>query len=188
MEKVMVLPASELAPYLTDRGLIRGLDAEFQRLIGERHSYIPREAAEGDPSYKQIIPYVMLYRDGEVFLLRRLKKGSEARLRGLLTLGLGGHIDDPDAPGGDALRRGLERELSEEAEIFLPGEPELVGIINDDTNSVGSVHLGLFFTLRVADAAVKETDKLEGSWVPRASLPALAEQMETWSQIVLEAL
>jgi predicted NUDIX family phosphoesterase len=35
---------------------------------------------------------------------------------------------------------------------------------------------------------VRETDKLEGSWVPRASLPALAEQMETWSQIVLEAL
>jgi predicted NUDIX family phosphoesterase len=188
MEKVMVLPASELAPYLSGRGLIRGLDKEFQRLIGERHLYISREAAESDPSFKQIIPYVMLYRDSEVFLLRRLKKGNETRLRGLLTLGLGGHIDDTDEACGDALRRGLERELSEEAALLSPGEPELVGIINDDTNSVGSAHLGLFFKLRVADASVKETDKLEGSWVPRASLPALAEQMETWSQIALEAL
>jgi predicted NUDIX family phosphoesterase len=187
MEMVMVLPASELAPYLTDKGLIRGLDAAFLRLIAERHLFLPRPEAEQDPSHKQIIPYVTLRRGSEVFLLRRLKKGGETRLHGLLSIGAGGHIDANDA-GGDALREGLRRELEEELSIVDPGEPTLVGIINDDTNSVGSVHLGLFFTLEVADAAVRETEKLSGEWLPAESLPALAEQMESWSQIALEAL
>lgn len=187
MEMVMVLPASELSPYLTDKGLIRGLDAAFLRLIAERHLFLPRPEAEQDPSYKQIIPYVALRRGGEVFLLRRLKKGGEARLHGLLSIGAGGHIDETDA-GGDALREGLRRELDEELSLDNPGEPLLLGIINDDTNSVGSVHLGLFFTLEVTDAAVRETEKLSGEWVPVTELPALAEQMESWSQIALGAL
>jgi predicted NUDIX family phosphoesterase len=187
MEMVMVLPASELAPYLTDKGLIRGLDTAFLRIIAERHLFLPRPEAEQDPSYKQIIPYVTLRRGDEVFLLRRLRKGSEARLHGLLSIGAGGHIDEADS-GGDALRDGLRRELDEELSLNNPGEPELIGIINDDTNSVGSVHLGLFFTLEVTDASVRETEKLSGEWVPAKALPALAEQMESWSQIALTAI
>ncbi|MEG1686418.1 MAG: hypothetical protein RR276_00900, partial [Angelakisella sp.] len=60
------------------------------------HEFIPRPEAENDPTRKQIIPYVVLCRGSEVFATRRLNKGGEARLHGLLSLGIGGHIN-PEA-------------------------------------------------------------------------------------------
>lgn len=188
MEMVMVVPVDVLSPFLQSRGLIRGLNDTFLRLINENHLFIPRADAEGDPSYKQIIPYVTLCRGNEVFATRRLNKGGEARLHGLLSLGAGGHIDLIDDGEGDILHRGLERELNEELFLNSPEIPVLKGAINDDTNEVGSVHLGLFFTLNVKDAAVREIEKLAGEWIALSDLSSLAGDMESWSKIILPAL
>jgi len=188
MEMVMVVPTCELRPYLGQQGLNRGLDDALLQLIENRHLFLPRADVEEDPSYRQLIPYVTLCRPGEVFVMQRLKRGMEKRLHGLLSLGAGGHIDLADENGGDVLLRGLRRELHEELRIERPGALTPVGIIHDNSNAVGRVHLGLFFTLSAEDAAVRETEKLEGSWVARSRLPALEDRMENWSRIVLPAL
>ena len=189
MENILVVPTATLRPYLTDRGLIRGKEEELYAIIEKEHCFIPRPEAEQDPSYKQIIPYITLCRGDEVFCTRRTNKGGEARLHGRLSLGIGGHINTlDDMESGDVFRRGLQRELEEE--VFLTGGSALipVGVINDDTNEVGSVHLGFFFTMEVEDAAVRETEKLEGLWLKRCELAENMENMETWSQIACEAL
>ncbi|NLH01349.1 MAG: hypothetical protein GX488_05535, partial [Clostridiales bacterium] len=63
------------------------------------------------------------------------------------------------------------------------------GIINDDTTEVGSVHLGLFYTLEAdGEVTVRETEKLEGFWAKRSELDQLSGQMETWSQFVVPLL
>ena len=189
MEKILVVPTETLKPYLTEKGLIRGRERELYDIVERDHRFLPRPEAEEDPGFKQIIAYITLCRGNEVFCTRRLKKGGEARLHGLLSLGVGGHVNssDDDSRAG-VFDRGLRRELAEE--VCLTGAGELVprGVINDDTNAVGRVHLGFFFTLEVASAAVRETEKLEGLWVGRSQLPALREQLETWSQIVAAAL
>ena len=54
---------------------------------------------------------------------------------------------------------------------------------------MGRVHLGFLFRLEAEGAVpVRETEKLAGSFMPIAALPALREQMEGWSQIALEVL
>ena len=189
MENILVVPTEILRPYLTDRGLIQGKEEELYAIIEREHLFIPRPEAEKDPNYKQIIPYITLCRGNEVFCTRRTNKGGEARLHGRLSLGIGGHINSlDDMEAGDVFRRGLQRELEEE--VYLSGGSELipVGVINDDTNEVGSVHLGFFFTMEVQDASVRETDKLEGLWLERSQLSEHLNNMETWSQIACEAL
>ena len=67
---------------------------------------------------------------------------------------------------------------------------ELVGLLNDDSTDVGSVHLGAVY---VADAGgravdVRETDKLEGGFAGRDEVAAVVDRMETWSQLVFDAL
>lgn len=189
MEMIMAVPRRLLIPYLTrEKGLILGCERELYALIEKEHSFLPRDAAENDPAYKQIIPYITLCRGEEVFSTRRLSKGGEQRLHGKLSLGLGGHINalDDDSPG--IFRRGLYRELGEEAFYTPVGELVPRGVINDDTTEVGQVHLGFFFTLEVSDAAVRETEKLTGEWLKKAELPALAGQMESWSEIIIPAL
>jgi len=188
MERILVVPTEKILPYVGEKGLFTGHEEELYALIEAEHSFMPRPEAEQDPGHKQIIPYIILTRGDEVFATRRSSKGGESRLHGRIALGLGGHIntDDDDSPG--IFRRGLLRELSEEAEYTAVGELIPRGVINDDTTEVGKVHLGFLFTLEVSDAAVRETEKLEGLWILRRDLPSYVDRMEGWSEIAMEVL
>ena len=171
------------------KGLITGCGEELMAIIADKHEFLPRHEAEADPSYKQIIPYVTLRRGDEVFATRRLNKGGESRLHGLMSLGVGGHINPADDRRDEALMNGLRREVDEEVAVCRALSLTPRGVINDDTNEVGSVHLGFFFTLDVeGEVTVRETEKLSGEWLRLGELCSLKDQMETWSQLVLEAL
>ena len=190
-ESILVVKTGLLAGIISGKnGLIRGRDAEILDIVNEHHEFRPRPEMEEDPSYRQIIPYVVLTRGEEVFVLRRLKKGGEKRLHGLLSIGVGGHINPVDEAGrGEALMRGLRREVEEEVEVERELSLVPVGVINEETNEVGSVHLGFMFRMEVAgEVRVRETEKLEGLWVPKSELPALREQLEGWSKIAMEAI
>ena len=188
MERILVVPTEKVLPFVGEKGLFTGHEEELYRLVEAEHSFMPRPEAEQDPTHKQIIPYIILTRGDEVFATRRSSKGGEARLHGLIALGLGGHIntDDDDSPG--IFRRGLLRELGEEAVYTAVGELQPRGVINDDSTEVGKVHLGFLFTLEVSDAAIRETEKLEGLWIKRTDLPSYVGRMEGWSEIALEIL
>ena len=190
MENVLTVRRELVADYLPENGVTTAHSGELVDIILSNHEFLPRPSAEADPTHKQVIPYVVLTRGDEVFVTRRLKKGGETRLHGLLSVGVGGHISrEADGDGPDVLRRGMERELAEEVSIEKTGALTPRGIINDDTQEVGSVHLGLLFTLEVEGAVtVNETEKLEGRFLHRSELPALKDQMESWSQFAVEAL
>ena len=145
-----------------------------------------RATAETDRSLKQIIPYLLL-RDGDsIFLMKRTRAGGDARLHDHYTIGVGGHMN----PGDGDILGGLAREWREEIEAdFLP-EFEFVGLLNDDTVDVGVHHLGVVY---LADASgrpvtVRETHKLTGSFEPMEAAMAVYDRMETWSQLVLDAI
>ena len=188
MENVLVIKTELLSDILGKNGLITGSEDRVMALIRSHGEFIPRPEAENDPSYRQIIPYVAIVRADEVFATTRLNKGGEARLHGLMSLGVGGHMNEIDREG-DWLMHCLRREVDEEVFLDDFGTLTLRGLINDASNEVGSVHLGFFFTLTTkGEVAVKETEKLTGGFVKIAELPALRERMESWSQIVIDEL
>lgn len=189
-ESILVVRREYLAPYLTeDFGLITEGVEEIVRVIEAHHEFRPRPEMETDPAYKQIIPYVLVTRGAEAFVMQRLKRGGEQRLHGLLSLGVGGHIDPVDEAGGSALMAGLRREVDEEVAVERAASLTPLGVINNDRDEVGRVHLGFLFRLEAEGAVtVRETEKLSGSFMPIAALPALRDTMEGWSQIALEVL
>ena len=189
-ESILVVRREYLAPYLTeDFGLITEGVEEIVRVIEAHHEFRPRPEMETDPAYKQIIPYVLVTRGAEAFVMQRLKKGGEQRLHGLLSLGVGGHINPVDEAGGSALTAGLRREVDEEVALERAVSLTPLGVINNDHDEVGRVHLGFLFRLEAEGAVtVRETEKLSGSFMPIAALPALRDKMEGWSQIALEVL
>ena len=186
IEQVMVVERERLASFLVERGLVRERLDEALDVILDGHFFLDRPTAEVSPQYKQIIPYVVIRHDQSYFLLKRTTKQTEARLHHKLSLGIGGHIN-PDTP---ELLAGLHKELEEEVNVAGDYDLSFVGILNDDTTEVGSVHLGAVYVLDAHDAnvTVRETDKMTGRWAPLAELPALREQMESWSQIVYDSL
>ncbi|MGZ5493860.1 MAG: NUDIX domain-containing protein [Thermoanaerobaculia bacterium] len=185
-EQVMVVERSDLARYLEKHEFDLILDDldDILDVVSVKHFFIDRATAEKSPQYKQIIPYVVIRHGDSYFLLQRTSKQTESRLHHKLSLGIGGHIN-PDSP---TLLGGLQKELEEEVGVNGDYEISFVGIINDDTTDVGRVHLGAVYVLDAVtpDVAIRETDKMTGSWTPRADLAPLRERMETWSQLVYD--
>ena len=189
MENVLVIKTASLGDIVAENGLLTGREDDVMALIASEGFFLARPVAEESPEFKQIIPYVAVVRGDEVFATRRLNKGGESRLHGLMSLGVGGHINEVDRDHGAWLMNCLRREIEEEIDIADFGTLTLRGLINDNANAVGSVHLGFFFTLTTAgDVFVRETEKLEGGFVPIASLPGRTAGMETWSQIITPEL
>lgn len=185
-EQVMVVERERLAPYLVERGLVRERLDEILDVITGAHFFLDRPTAEVSPQYKQIIPYVAIRHGEQWFLLQRTQKQTEARLHLKLSIGVGGHIN-PDTPD---LLDGLHKELEEEVHVAGDYDLTFAGILNDDTTEVGTVHLGAVFVLETHDAnvTVRETEKMTGRWADRAELERVYESLETWSQIVYDAL
>ncbi len=149
--------------------------------------YISRGLAEKDPSFKQMIPYGVIQNEDSFLLFLRTKKQTEKRLHNLYSLGIGGHINQIEKEtASDPVIAGLNREIDEE--IYLPKiqSVQFGGIINDNTNEVGSVHLGLLFFIRLENKSfeIREKEMMSGEWVLKKDLQSNIAQMETWSQIV----
>jgi predicted NUDIX family phosphoesterase len=129
-------------------------------------------------------------REDRVFLFRRSSRGGEARLHHKLSVGVGGHINPEGVPPADLVEAGLLRELQEELIFDTPFHYRPVGLINDDQTAVGRVHMGIVYLVEVEreSVRVRETEILEGGFVPVGGLPDLVSGMETWSQLVVSGL
>jgi predicted NUDIX family phosphoesterase len=164
------------------------LDALQARIVSTG-VWMPRAAAEDDPSHKQLIPYVVVRDADQVFLMERTDAGADPRLHRRATIGVGGHLNPVD-DGPDPLGSGLRREWGEE--LRADWEPEFapIGLLNDDRNSVGAVHLGVVFEVQAAGRAidVRERDKLSGRMASVGDVRGAWDRLETWSQLVAEAL
>jgi len=185
-ERVLVIPRGAV---MADPGWhgIRTDDTDgFQALVAREGRFEPRPAMESDRSHKQVIPYLVL-RDGpRYFLMRRTRAGGDVRLHDRWSIGVGGHLN----PGDGDLAGGLRREWAEEIRADFTPEFHLVGLLNDDTTDVGSVHLGAVY---VADAAgrpveIRETHKLTGSFATASEVSAVRDDLETWSGLVFDFL
>jgi predicted NUDIX family phosphoesterase len=185
-ERVFVVPRSAVPGGCDWHGLRTDGLASFVDAVERAGTYEPRPAMERDPSYKQVIPYLVL-RDGpRWFLMQRTAAGGDERLHNRYSIGVGGHLN----PGDGGLLGGLRREWAEELDAAFVPEFELVALLNDDTTDVGSVHLGAVY---VADAAgrpvgIRETHKLSGAFADEASVAAVTDRMESWSRLTFEFL
>lgn len=190
-EEVLVVPRDRLLARGPVHGLSRdGLDG-YLAAIAAHATFRARGEVEQDPSWKQIIPYLVIRSGDGVFLFQRTSSGGEARLYGRHSIGVGGHINRADVEGeGDPVRAGLRRELEEELEINTPWTARLIGVLNDDLEPVGQVHFGLVFLVETntPDVRVREAHALCGGFVPAASLAEYAPRMESWSRLIVEAV
>jgi predicted NUDIX family phosphoesterase len=192
VEQVLVLPRDRV-PGGCDFSGIRPADeaalGALRTAIRVDGRFMDRPQAEEIPAFKQLIPYVVV-RDGpRVYLLERSVAGGDPRLHGKTSIGIGGHLNPVDE-GEDPLTDGLRREWAEELVADWQPEFRLVGMLNDDSNPVGSVHMGVVFEVEAAGrpVEVRERDKLTGRFVSSDEVRAAWERMETWSRLVADHL
>ncbi|XBW79722.1 hypothetical protein ABRD05_14130 [Bacillus velezensis] len=200
-EIILAAPRSDV--FQNEILTFQGVNSEDERIVNimaqiEAHFFeIRRGDAEEDPRFKQPIPYVVIRRDDEVFVYERLAGGGESRLHNKLSLGFGGHMNPMEgaASFSEVLKQNTDRELAEELYIREEDKQNIVtlGLINDDENDVGKVHIGILSALQLASAAqveVKEKDQIAGRWMKLSELKEenVYQRLEAWSQFVADIL
>ena len=181
-------------------GAFEGLSLEPERylpsLLDPKNNYfLPRDDAEEDPGHKQIIPYA-IFRHGDRFLhYVRGGGGGEKRLAAKGSLGIGGHINQEDFDAQahldkDTYTIGVEREIDEELNIEGGHTQKIVALINDDSNPVGQVHLGVVHLFELENDAVtsNEDNITELEFLTLDQLQERRDRLETWSQHCLDGL
>ena len=163
-EDVLVVPADLLIARRIGQGYhYLGDIEEGDRLLDyllTRASFSPRHLVEDAPSLKQLIPYVVYEygvegMESQIFRYTRTKMQGEQRLHGKVSIGVGGHIRDTDGDDDNCMSEyywnGVQREMAEEIDSSQAGHisNHVVAVINDDSDPVGRVHLGMVHICRV---------------------------------------
>lgn len=197
-ENVLVFPRS----LFEQLGVFQGFSAEVNRYLPtilekKNNSFMARAQAETNSAFKQIIPYVIITDGKSILHYVRGKKAGEQRLVAKGSVGIGGHINNEDETlfglnsfGLEAFQDAVKREVCEELSIQGVFNARPVGLINDDSTEVGSVHFGVIHVLFCTPDQVKKNEQVitQVEFVPIDELKAKREHMETWSHICLDNL
>ena len=196
-EEVLVVPRALLDEIGAFEGIrTAGLDAAIGRLLDPaNHFFMDRAVAENDPSHKQLIPYCVFRCGDRILHYTRGKSGGESRLHAKISVGVGGHVNPIDTGGGrtgpDAYHAAVTREIEEELDLPEEHEHRIIALLNDESNPVGQVHLGIVHLVDLKyDAVASREDALTNlAFTPLSDLNGpWFERLETWSQFCIRHL
>ncbi|GAA5480886.1 hypothetical protein Hsar01_00090 [Haloferula sargassicola] len=196
-EEVLVVPRALFEEIGVFEGIrTDGIGSAIDKLLDPaNHFFMDRALAEEDPGHKQIIPYCIIRCGDRVLNYTRGKAGGESRLHALRSVGVGGHINPVDTgegrTGPQAYNAAVERELAEELVFDVPHTNRIVALLNDDTNPVGQVHLGVVHLIEVEHDGVRSNEDAlaDLSFTSLGDLAGpLFERLETWSQACIRHL
>ncbi|MCS1410353.1 MAG: hypothetical protein M2R45_03545 [Verrucomicrobia subdivision 3 bacterium] len=191
------LPAS----WLPEAGAVPLAEVELLSSLSELPPvWMPRPQAEHDPTFKQWIPYVIL-KNAQESLAVYTRCGTETRLYGRWSLGIGGHVNPADADGHDGagatkwrslLWNGLRRELGEEYPGARTGRTKFLGLIHESRSAVGRVHIGAVFIHEPTSLNdVPGSELFDLRWLDLASIGSKAwpwKHFELWSRLAVKLL
>jgi len=196
-EQVLVVERKVLEQVRMFNGLAFDVDRYLRKIFVQGiPCFIPRSQAEVDPSYKQIIPYVIMTCDGRYLSYVRGRRAGEARLVGNRSIGIGGHINPRDDMPlfndnfYEAYLTAVEREVAEEVSVETSHTDRVVALLNDESNEVGRVHLGIvhYWILDTPKVAKREQMITQMAFMTPAELQQVRDTMETWSRLCLSQL
>ncbi len=192
-ENILVVRRSLFDQLGAFQGFCLDVDRYLPALLARENNFFTlRGPAETNPDLKQIIPYVVLVHQGRILHYVRGKKAGEQRLVAKGSIGIGGHMNDEDEGlftfDRAAYDAAVQREVAEELRLNSPYTNRIVGLINDDGTEVGRVHLGVVhvFHLETDDVQKGEAMITELQFLDREALLARRENLETWSQFLLD--
>jgi predicted NUDIX family phosphoesterase len=196
-EQVLVIERKVLDEVGMFQGLMFDVDQYLKQIfVPDVPRYMPRSQAENDPNYKQIIPYVIMAHEEKYLSYVRGKRTGEGRLKGLGSIGIGGHINPVDDMPlfcndfRESYLSAVKREVEEEVHVDTTYTDRIVALLNDDSNEVGQVHLGIVHCWFLDAAKVSKREQMitQMSFMSPAELQGMRENLETWSSLCLDGL
>lgn len=157
---------------------------------------LPRYLCEEDESWRQIIPYIVLYnlQPKRVFVYTRSEEG-DRELAFKSSVGIGGHINLLDISRADvsvdltgSILKNVQRELNEELRMIQTPQhisyQNKIGLIIED-EGIDKFHLGVVLTLQGNGYEEPRSSEIKGGGYVEVG-KINPDDLESWSKIVLE--
>lgn len=187
-ELILVVKRNDLLEKDAFQGMVEVDFDHYLKVIQSKKEFLPRSIMEYDLAYKQIIPYLIFTFNNKFFLMQRRVEATETRLKNKFSLGIGGHIRQEDMTT-DSIIDWATREFHEEVEFNGKLDIKPLGILNDDSNEVGKVHIGFVYLLQGDSDQIKVKSELKnGNLLTIQECQQYYENMESWSQLVFNFL
>lgn len=196
-DEALTFQGSESDKDLVDK-IIYNIDMHYKSMRrGDKADPTPKNRnAEINLDYVQPIPYIVIRRGDQFYATQRLAGGGESRLHGKIAMGAGGHMNPLEEEWrafSKVLKANTERELEEELDIQGKYSLNITGLINDDSDDVNKVHIGILGFLELeegGEVTVRETEQLEGKWYTLDELRKVDTyaKLENWGKIVVDML
>lgn len=163
-----------------------------------------RKMAEEDDSIKQFVTFTLVVRGSKILIYRRGKFTTTSdELRGQLSVGFGGHVNDHDfdlfSRGSDGFRMNATRELKEE--LFLDeyyreqyeamDRARVLGYINVDDSSDAEHHIAVLVAFSHKDDSVPKKGELsinQLEWLDLSNPLNDLSDFDLWSAMILRNL
>ena len=114
--------------------------------------------------------------------MERSPNASEKKLKNKLSIGIGGHLNKNDLKK-DIISWGM-REFHEEVNYHDSFEIKLIGFINDESNDVGKLHLGIIYLMQAHNNKINIKSELKsGKLISLDECSKYYDQLEPWSQL-----
>jgi len=199
-QEIVCFPSALLDKIGRWSGFLPGHDWLLQEIL-ECACYKNRADVEEDEDWLQVISYIVLESCGSFFCYERAPTSGEKRLRGKLSIGIGGHAkyrqdDTYDGEPNDGywmevLSREAHREVLEEVAILANSDVATgftVGYLYRDATPVDRVHFGVVEVWELAERKpiqMQDTELSNGEWVTWQKLWENYNNLEGWSQELL---
>jgi len=186
------LPANWLKSQITIK--LNYLDF-LNQIQSVNYYFEEKQKAENNTQLKQLIPYIILEntQNGKVLIYKR--QGNEKRIRGLWSVGVGGHIDKVDKKDKDNIKDIVEfcikRELKEEllGHQVNAKQIEFLGIMNEELTKVGKVHIAAVFKYKIINNEILRyaNELKKNKWLNINTIIS-DYKLELWSEMALSML
>jgi predicted NUDIX family phosphoesterase len=179
-EQLTTIPRSLLDAVGSFHGVI-GFDPKYLPILNPKNFItVPRALAEEDPSFKQLVVYFTVREGFDYLTYWRGKAKGDARLHAKFSFGFGGHVNEGDISPLAALSREIKEEIDGFVEAIL-----FQGFINDDSDAIGRVHLGLLYEVKMSNIQSTGECNIENlTTMPYHQLAEMYDRMEGWSKHV----
>lgn len=177
-------------------------DDEFRSLYAEHGRFMDRREAEKNNRVKQFVTFTLVHNQSKLLVYRRGKFTSTSeRLKGQLSIGFGGHVNNKDftlfSSGGDALLQNAARELREELFLddFYENHEEakeranILGYINVDDSPDAEHHIAVLVAFNHKSPELPTKGELsinQLSWLDLTRRLNDVSDFDLWSGMILE--
>ena len=199
-ENVLVAPREELRRRIYGE-YVSYDETAFEEIYRNLCQFVDRRRAEEDDTIKQFVTFTLVVHRAKLLIYRRGKFTTTSdRLKGQLSVGFGGHVNDSDfnlfSRGGDAFRSNAARELKEE--LFLDevyneqhetmDRSEVLGYVNVDDSPDAEHHIAVLVAFKHKSADLPQKGELsinQLSWLDLDTPLNDLSEFDLWSEMIL---